>query len=44
MLAYEKLDVYQCALQFLALSARITGAVPKGNGPPPPIFPSLWLW
>ena len=31
MLAYEKLDVYQCALQFLALSAEIGGAVPKGN-------------
>ena len=31
MLAYEKLDVYQCAIQFLAVSAEIVQALPKGN-------------
>ena len=31
MLAYEKLDVYRCATQFLALAAQIYGALPKGN-------------
>lgn len=31
MLAYEKLDVYRCAIQFLALSAEIVQALPKGN-------------
>ena len=31
MLAYEKLDVYQCSVQFLALSAGIVQALPKGN-------------
>jgi len=31
MLAYEKLDVYQCALQFLALSSKLTESLPKGN-------------
>ena len=31
MLAYEKLDVYRCATQFLAVAAQIYGALPKGN-------------
>jgi four helix bundle protein len=31
MLAYEKLDVYQCAIEFLALSAKILDSLPKGN-------------
>lgn len=31
MLAYEKLDVYQCALQFLAVSNKLAETVPKGN-------------
>src|SRR6266480_3542311 len=29
MLAYQKLDVYRCAIQALALSARITTEIPK---------------
>ena len=28
---HEKLDVYRCAIQFLALSAEIVQALPKGN-------------
>lgn len=31
MLAYERLDVYQCSIQFLAISAKILQALPKGN-------------
>ena len=31
MLAYEKLDVYQCAIEFLAVSARIVEGLPRGN-------------
>lgn len=31
MLAYEKLDVYRCAIQFLAVSNEILRALPKGN-------------
>jgi four helix bundle protein len=31
MLDYERLDVYQCSLQFAALSFRILGAVPRGH-------------
>ena len=31
MLAYERLDVYQCSIEFLALSTTILGALPKGN-------------
>ena len=31
MLAHEKLDVYRCSIDFLGLSARIGGAVPRGN-------------
>ena len=31
MLAHEKLDVYRCSIEFLALSARIGAAVPRGN-------------
>ena len=31
MLAYEKLDVYQCAVQFLAVLAEIVQGLPKGN-------------
>ena len=32
MLAYQKLDVYRCAIQALALSARISNEIPKGYG------------
>ena len=32
MLAYQKLDVYRCAIQALALSARLTTEIPKGYG------------
>ncbi len=32
MLAYQRLDVYQCAVRALALSARINDAIPKGYG------------
>lgn len=31
MLAHEKLDVYQCATQFLAVAARIIERLPPGN-------------
>jgi len=31
MLAHEKLDVYQCAIQFLALAARLVDGLPKGQ-------------
>ena len=30
MLSYQKLDVYQCAIQFLALAAVILGGLPRG--------------
>lgn len=31
MLAYERMDVYKCAIDFLGLSARVLGTIPKGN-------------
>jgi len=31
MLAYENMDVYRCAIQFLALSTKALEAMPKGN-------------
>jgi four helix bundle protein len=31
MLAYEKMDVYRCAVEFLALSAKTLNTIPKGN-------------
>ena len=31
MMSYEKLDVYQCAIQFLALSTGITSQLPRGH-------------
>jgi four helix bundle protein len=31
MLSHERLDVYQCAIQFLALARRIVRNFPKGN-------------
>lgn len=31
MLAYEKLDVYRCAIEFLAISTSIVKGLPKGN-------------
>lgn len=31
VLAHEKLDVYQCAVRFLALSAQVLDALPTGN-------------
>ena len=31
VLTHEKLDVYQCAVQFLALSARLLDGLPAGN-------------
>src|SRR5689334_13899713 len=34
MLAYQKLDVYRCAVRALALSAGITDEIPKGYGVP----------
>ena len=30
-LTYEKLDVYQCAIQFLAIGSQIIDGLPKGN-------------
>lgn len=31
MLAYEKLDVYQCAIELLAVSIKIVDFLPRGN-------------
>jgi four helix bundle protein len=31
MLAYERMDVYRCAVEFLALSAKALNTIPKGN-------------
>jgi len=31
LLSHEKLEVYQCAIEFLALSAKILDALPRGN-------------
>jgi four helix bundle protein len=31
LLSYEKLDVYQCAIQFLAISAKIIDNLPRGH-------------
>ena len=31
MLSYEKLDVYQAAIEFLAVGTRIIASLPKGN-------------
>ena len=31
MLAYENMDVYRCAIEFLSLSAKALEAMPKGN-------------
>lgn len=31
MMSYEKLDVYQCSIQFLALATEITSELPKGS-------------
>ena len=31
MLAYERMDVYRCAVEFLALAARILEKMPRGN-------------
>ena len=32
MLDYERLDVYQCAMEFLAIAARLMAAMPRGYG------------
>lgn len=31
MMSYEKLDVYQCAIEFLGISVQIVKEMPKGN-------------
>ena len=31
MLSFQKLDVYQCAIQFLALANRVRANMPKGH-------------
>ena len=31
-LGYEKLDVYQCSIQFLAMSMNLIDRMPRGNG------------
>jgi four helix bundle protein len=31
MLAHERLDVYRCSIEFLALSARVVPGIPRGN-------------
>ena len=32
MLSFQRLDVYKCAIEFLALSTRLLAAVPRGYG------------
>jgi len=32
MFSFEQLDVYQCAVRFVALSARIISSLPRGYG------------
>ena|SRR5713226_3138943 len=31
MLSFQKLDVYRCAIEFLALTAEVSAEVPRGN-------------
>ncbi len=33
MLSFQKLDVYRCAIDFLALSTALVQDLPKGHGP-----------
>ncbi len=33
MLSFQRLDVYRCAIEFLALTAEVTEKIPRGNGP-----------
>ena len=33
MLSFQRLDVYRCAIQFLAVSSRLVSELPKGNAP-----------
>ncbi len=33
MLDHERLDVYQCAIDFLAVSVKVMEAIPRGHGP-----------
>ncbi len=33
MFGFQRLDVYRCAIQFLAAAAPLAGAVPKGYAP-----------
>ena len=33
MLDHEKLDVYQCSIQFLAIAFTIVGRLPRGHAP-----------
>jgi four helix bundle protein len=33
VLSFQRLDVYKCAIQFLALSTRLLARVPRGHGP-----------
>ena len=32
MLSFQRLDVYQCAIEFLALTAEVADEIPRGNG------------
>ena len=31
MLSFQRLDIYKCSVQFLALSSRLLATLPKGN-------------
>ena len=33
MLTFQKLDVYRCAIEFLALSTTLVAELPRGHGP-----------
>src|SRR5438034_9849944 len=33
MLSFQRLDVYRCAVEFLAFAFDVSGQAPRGNGP-----------
>jgi four helix bundle protein len=33
MLSFQRLDVYRCAIEFLALTAELVDKIPRGNAP-----------
>ena len=33
MISFQRLDIYKCSIQFLAISTRLLATLPKGNAP-----------